>query len=356
MRKRLFTIAFSLCVALCAAAQVGVESVIDSVQIFIGEQAHLTLTVAMKEGQHAAMPSFAPRQFIAPGVEVLEQADGDTVRLSDGTVKVSRRYTLTSFDDTLYYLPPLKVKVDGKEYTAKTPALKVLTVEVDTLHPNQFFPPKEIQDNPFKWSDWSGVFWLSLLTLLLALVGYYLFLRLRSNKPVIARIKFVKRLLPHQKAMNSIAKIKAEQGSGSEDQKTYYTRLTDTLRTYMEERFGFNAMEMTSSEIIERLKQEDSSKIAELVELFETADLVKFAKYSTLINENDRNMAHVVEFIESTKKENEPTIERIEPTLSDDDLRTRRARRILKVVIGVVAAILAAILAYLIWQIILLLA
>jgi len=104
MRKRLYTAVCALCIALCAAAQVGVESVIDSVQIFIGEQAHLTLTVAMKEGQHAALPSFAPRQYMVPGVEVLEQADGDTVRLSDGTVKVSRRYTLTSFDDTLYYL------------------------------------------------------------------------------------------------------------------------------------------------------------------------------------------------------------------------------------------------------------
>ena len=356
MRKRLYTAVCALCIALCAAAQVGVESVIDSVQIFIGEQAHLTLTVAMKEGQHAALPSFAPRQYMVPGVEVLAQADGDTVRLSDGTVKVSRRYTLTSFDDTLYYLPPLTVKVDGKDYTAKTPALKVLTLEVDTLHPNQFFPPKDIQDNPFQWSDWSGIFWLSLLGLLLALVGYYLFLRLRGNKPVIARIRFVKRLLPHQKAMNSIAQLKAEHASGSEDQKTYYTRLTDTLRTYLQERFGFNAMEMTSAEIIDRLKKEDSSKIAELVELFQTADLVKFAKYSTLINENDRNMAYVVEFIETTKKENEPTIERIEPTLTDNDLRTRRARRVLKVVIGVVAAILAVIMAYVIWQIILLLA
>ncbi len=356
MRKRLYTIATACCIAICAAAQVGVEAALDSVQIFIGEQTHLTLTVAMKEGQHATLPSFSPRQYFTQGIEVVEQTDGDTVRLSDGTVKLTRRYTLTSFDDTLYYLPPLTVQVDGKEYTTKTPALKVLTVEVDTLHPNQFFPPKDLQDNPFKWSDWSGVFWLSLLVLLLAIVAYWLFLRLRSNKPVIARIRFVRRILPHQKAMNSIQQLKAEHASGGEDQKTYYTRLTDTLRTYLQERFGFNAMEMTSGEIIERLKKEDSSAIAEMVELFQTADLVKFAKYSTLINENDRNMAYVVDFIERTKKENEPTIERIEPTLSGDDIRTRRARRILKVTIGVVTVILIVILIYVIWQIILLLA
>jgi hypothetical protein len=310
----------------------------------------------MPEGATAMFPVFKPSEMVTPGIEVLSSREEGVKSKDNGVVERTVIYTLTSFDDTLYYLPPLEVKVDGKAYKSKSLALKVLPFEVDTLHLDKFFGPKDVQDNPFLWSEWRLLFWLSILMLVLLGVGGFLYYRLRSGKPIMAAIRIVKRLLPHQKAMNSIAKIKAEQGSGSEDQKTYYTRLTDTLRTYMEERFGFNAMEMTSSEIIERLKQEDSSKIAELVELFETADLVKFAKYSTLINENDRNMAHVVEFIESTKKENEPTIERIEPTLSDDDLRTRRARRILKVVIGVVAAILAAILAYLIWQIILLLA
>ena len=36
-----------------------------------------------------------------------------------------------------------------------------------------------------------------------------------------------------------------------EKQKEYYTRLTTTLREYIEQRFGFRAMEMTSGEIIE---------------------------------------------------------------------------------------------------------
>ena len=49
-------------------------------------------------------------------------------------------------------------------------------------------------------------------------------------------------------------------------------------------------MEMTSGEIIERLMaSHDRAAIEELKELFNTADLVKFAKYSTLINENDKN-------------------------------------------------------------------
>ena len=83
----------------------------------------------------------------------------------------------------------------------------------------------------------------------------YLYLRLRDNKPVVAHIRIVKRLLPHQKAMKRIEEIKAEKMVSSENQKEYYTRLTETLRKYIEERYGFRAMEMTSSEIIDRLTE-----------------------------------------------------------------------------------------------------
>ena len=88
------------------------------------------------------------------------------------------------------------------------------------------------------------------------------------------------------------------------DPKEYYTELTDVLRTYMAERFGFNAMEMTSSEIIDKLLEtNDKESIRELKYLFETADLVKFAKHLPLMNENDMNLVNAVDFINNTKIE-----------------------------------------------------
>ena len=42
-------------------AQVTVESKIDSIEIFIGEQAHMTVDVTMKKGQKLVFPVFKPR-------------------------------------------------------------------------------------------------------------------------------------------------------------------------------------------------------------------------------------------------------------------------------------------------------
>lgn len=114
------------------------------------------------------------------------------------------------------------------------------------------------------------------------------------------------------------------------------------LRKYIKERFGFNAMEMTSSEIIAKLQNEEDKKmIDELKELFVTADLVKFAKYSTLINENDANLVNAIEFINTTKVENQPVVERIEPKLTETDKRNMRSRTALKtsIIVLVVAGI-----------------
>jgi hypothetical protein len=166
----------------------------------------------------------------------------------------------------------------------------------------------------------------------------------------------VKHLPAHQRALKEIDQINAEQLVQSEDQKAYYTKLTETLRKYIQERFGFNAMEMTSSEIIDALQQRgDKKMIDELHEIFFTADLVKFAKYSTLINENDLNLVNAVNFIDQTKQDDKPTEERIVPKLSDDDKKSRNNRIVIKSIIsvGVVAAV--ALLGYIIYNIYLLL-
>ena len=95
-----------------------------------------------------------------------------------------------------------------------------------------------------------------------------------------------------------------DKGWQKEDVKSYYTELTDALRIYMQERFGFNAMEMTSDEIIDKLnEQQDKEWIDELRTLFNMSDLVKFAKYKPLINENDMNLINAIEFINKTKVE-----------------------------------------------------
>lgn len=346
-----------ICLALmglgvASAMAQSVEQKLDSLQILIGEQTTLHLKVVARQGQKIVMPTFQPSQELTPGVEVVEQTAGDTTNLSGNDIQVSRDYILTSFDERVYAIPALKVKVDGKEYQGNQLALKVLTVPVDTVHPNQFYPPKGVQDNPFLWSEWSHIFWLSVLVLLLCAAIYYLTIRLKQNKPIITHIRIVKKVPAHEKALSEINVIKQHRTDNKESQKEYYTQLTNTLREYIVSRFGFNAMEMTSSEIIDRLQTAgDPKMIYELRELFQTADLVKFAKYETLINENDANLVNAINFIDQTKTNEVIQEEKVAPELSAEDKKSQSQRKLIKSLLWIGGIAIVGILAYVGYQV-----
>ena len=86
-------------------------------------------------------------------------------------------------------------------------------------------------------------------------------------------------------------------------QKKYFMELTDVLRTYINDRFHFSSREMTTGEIIGRLKTSgDAQALGELRDVLETADLVKFAKYSATLAESDRAILQAAEYIRTTQE------------------------------------------------------
>lgn len=330
---------------------------LDSMTISIGQQAHLRLSVLVGRDAKLQWPDLKVKQQITPGVEVVavSEPDTNTVNTNSDLVVVERTWTLTAWEQGLYAIPALTVQMGGQTIYGQKSALKVLTVDVDTLHPNQFYPAKEVQSPPMQWSEWRPLMMGSFLIICLVAAVLWAFIRLQQQKPV--RLKLLprrKKEPAHQRALTAIGQIKQEQMAASGDQKAYYTRLTDTLRRYMEERFHFSAMEMTSDEIIARLEQEaDVSALSELRDVLRTADLVKFAKHAALLNENDRNLLSAIHFIDKTKQtESQETLEP-EPTMSQEDKQSLQLRKGLKIaawVAALMAAALAGWMVYSIWQ------
>ncbi|MBQ7421055.1 MAG: hypothetical protein IJV27_02750 [Prevotella sp.] len=351
VNRKTIIILLLLCGVCGVHAQVSVKSEIDSAKIVIGEQAKFYISITADENARIEFPSYKPQQDLTKGIEVVE-TNGDTLKTSQDKKRIFRRiYTLTAWDEGNYTIPAQEIKVNGKIHTTESHPLEVLTLEADTLHPDEMRPAKDVLDNPFSWGEWIPLILLVLLVVFLLALDFYLIKRLKENKPIMAKIHFVKKLLPHEKALKEIEQMKVEELTRSEDQKFYYTKLTETLRQYLEERFGINAMEMTSGEIIDKLRQEeDKEKIDELRRVFETADLVKFAKYSTQNNENDMYLSHVVDFINATKQEEVAAMEKVTDKLSEADRQDLRSRNLLKTAIGGIVLLVIALLVYVGWQ------
>ena len=357
LRNKCKKLLLLLCLLLplpASAQQATFEASIDTVVLLIGQQRVLTLQAECASSQTVHLPAFQQYQPLFGGVEIVDKLGTDTVYLADGQRKqVTERWTITAFDSALVALPPFAAIVDDDTLLSKSLALKVVTVPVDTLHLDEFFPPKSVQDNPFSWVDWSDIFWLAVLLTFISIILAYVSLRAYQNKPIIRIIRRAAKRPPHQVAMEQIERLKVEKRWAEEDSKEYYTELTDALRTYIKDRYGFNAMEMTSSEIIERLLHEqDEQALSELRQLFQTADLVKFAKWTTLMNENDANLVSAIDFINQTKVEADPNAKPVEEVVTVEEKQSRELTIAMRATIAVLSVAATAILIYVIWLVV----
>ena len=292
------------CLALPAFSQVTINASIDSLQLFIGEQTQVKIEVSCPADGELVMPTYSDNMLME-GIEILGEVKTDTQYLNKRKhMIVTQAYTVTSFDTAFYYIPPFEVLVDGQPYESNSLALMVMTFDVDTANVEAIYPIKDIMKRPLTFVEVLPLGGSIVLVIVLCFLIPFLLTRYRDNKPILRRVTIAPKLPPHQVALQEMERIKEEKSWLRDDVKQYYTELTDALRGYMEERFGFNAKEMTSDEIITKLnEQPDKEWIGELRELFQMSDLVKFAKYKPLINENDMNLINAIDFINKTKVE-----------------------------------------------------
>mgnify|MGYP003301579592 FL=1 len=335
-----------MCFTGAYAQNVVLNAEIDTFQMLIGEQTTIRLELSVDAGNRVKMPEF--KTGSVNGLEVLD-TKADVRSINEGKREVyTNEYLITTFDSTLYSIPPFEVLVNDSAFRSNPLALAVYSVPIDTANLQNICGPKAIQDVELTWEEYRDSVYLGVILAILGAVLAWVVTRLVKNKPIIRIIKIKPKLPSHITALNRIEEIKGDKSLRLEgNTKEYYTQLTDTLREYMRDRYGFNATEMTTSEIVGHLlKIQDKESIKDLKEILQVADLVKFAKLHPSINENDRNMANAIEFVNETKnieeeKVQQPTEKRIV------NQRSLFEKRMLIVSISVIACVLVVIAALL---------
>ena len=154
--------------------------------------------------------------------------------------------------------------------------------------------------------------------------------------------------------MEAIEQLRHQDIQNAETQKAYFVELTDILRTYLYERFGFNAKEMTSHEIVTELSGvNDAMALRELRGILQTADLIKFARHKVSLAESDRALLQAVDYVRTTQSQE--ALPEYEEKVVDIAVRTLNRRKRLLVTLQIVILTFAlglfAYICYLIWAI-----
>ena len=295
------------------AQPVTVKAKMDSTQIWIGEQTGLTFEVVQQKGQRVQLPVFS--DTIVSNLEIAQQAKLDTVKVSDDKVQVNVKYVVTSFEDSLIYVPPFPFVSGSDTSWSNSMSLKVIQPFVIDTASNQLADIKPVYKPKFDWKEFIQRMLLIFLLIALAVLLYFLVRKFVLKKPVMrpeaSRAQVV--IPPHIEALQHLDKIKEEKLWQKGRIKEYHTELTETLRIYIERMFNINSMEMTSDEILnhtEFLKVDKSGAYSALRQILTLGDLVKFAKWNPSPNDNEMSLMNAYLFVNQTRIEEAKPLEK----------------------------------------------
>lgn len=307
----LLTIALLLLSALnVSAGKTIVKAKLDSTILLMGKTTGLQITVDQDKGVKGVLPLFSKIKengiigVCGDSVELRAPKSIDTTE-NENRLKIVYNVPVQAFDSGYYELPEIEF-VNGRDTVrSNRVALKVVPVPNLTADsPIDEYANVSDPENPSIFDslpDWMIDFWWVILLIILAIVAFLIAWRKYKKDGKLIGKKYIP--TPYEVATTSLRELKEKKLWEQGMEKEYFTELTDILRLYLYGRFGINAVEMTSRQILAAMKAnpEIKDKRPMIRQILNMADFVKFAKVRPLPEDNIAAFDNARKFVIETK-------------------------------------------------------
>ncbi len=283
-RARVVATMFALTLSVLAAGaraqarEPAISTAIDTATISVGDP--VTVTVRVRHAPDATVEW--PDAIDLGSFELLELRPADPIPDDEPEMAQSGvELRVTAFELGVLALPSFDVEVvsaSGERVTLATQGASIAVVSVGRDEGGALRDIKAPLEIPF--GVLTLVPWV-LGLLVLAAAGYWLYRRYRRRvKPEVV-VPATPPRPAHEVAYESLTALEASALLEMGEIKTYHIRVSDIVRVYVAQRFGIDAMEMTTSELLSRLRADGmrSAIVADVRQVLERCDLVKFAKF-----------------------------------------------------------------------------
>ena len=303
MKKYILHI-FLLITSITFAQNPKVKAEIETSQIRIGEQ--FSFKVSVNVTDNVILP-----KLVLKGLEVIDSVKVDTLNNM-----LIQKYILTGFDSGAYYIPQQQVFIRNQAYLTDSLLINVATVAIDTTKVKKY-PIKTIKAEPYTFDDFK--IYIYLLLVALAIIGFWIYWFVIRKRKTEEDKPTYKVLPPYEEAIFKLNELDEKLLWQNNKVKEYYSELTEIVRGYIERELKVPALEKTTDEIVEMLKDFNEAQtintsketIKKLKELLQEADLVKFAKSKPLSLEIEEDRKDAQDIISNLKPK---------PIKKDDEL------------------------------------
>ncbi|HSZ24072.1 MAG TPA: transmembrane domain-containing protein [Cytophagaceae bacterium] len=300
--RLLFVLLFCSIHSVVFSQQVKVIASLDTNAVKIGDPVNLEFEIQHSIGTTVKWPSIPDT---ISKIEILKRNSIDTLKGANDLITEKQVIKLICFDSGSYTIPSFAFFYKtGKDTSIKvintdSLLLVIKNIPIDTAKAiKDIKPPLEV---PFSWKEVMPYIIGGLIVVAIIALIYY-FIKRRKKKAMVNVAQIIKRPA-HEVALEALQKLENEKVWQQGNNKYFHSELSDITRTYIENRFGINAMEHTTDEIINGLKtfltSESKEKIKQVLVL---SDLVKFAKAQPISIENELSLHNAYDFVNMTKQ------------------------------------------------------
>lgn len=321
-------------VSVAQTAAPTITSRLSADTVMIGDRVTLTVEVEKDVMQQVIFPSFDFTQTdgaeqAEPSIEVIHDFAPDTVSQEGRRVLLRKRYEMAVYDEGIYRMGKAQVLYLDKNLIDTLVAdreeeLFVKTFQIDSTAKSvrELKPQKTLK---LRFAEFGGYLGISFAVALLIVGAIFLLIRYlhKRGKRIADLFKPAPPVPAHIVAIESLEKLRNEKLWQNNKHKLYYSGLSDILRTYLAGRFEVGAMEMTTDEIADTLRNIDieQKQKMDLLAVLRDADLVKFAKATPEAEDNELAFDKAFYFVENTKPIEQVEEEEDEPTKNEKEAK-----------------------------------
>ncbi len=289
----------------------------DRAEARVGDPVHLSITAIGAIGTPVILPE---NTDLSPFTELERRLDEKD--LGDGKMRREFNLTIAAYEPGEIRIPAVEVTYFGKDGQVLTARTQPIPFKISSLLANE--PEPKLKDNAAPVPVIQRDYLLLYIAGGLVAAGLGALVALLVRRRLRRRVKQVIAPPPrpaHEVALERLDRLGASLASTS-DLRPFVFELSEIIREYLGGRFGFESLELTTEELVLKLRRRVSVEdmpglvLGEVEGWLSGCDLVKFARIAPTAAEARGALETAIRIVESTRPRPAPVLDPAAPAES----------------------------------------